>query len=236
MSPGTRRTLFLTLLALGAAALAVTVLSNVLTLSELKQRREELLVLMAERPVAFTTIYFIGFALIAAFSPGLSLFKVAAGAVFGLAAGFALSLAATVSAAVVGFVSTRYLARGWAERRFERRAEIINRGVAREGVFFLLALRLNPLVPFVLINFAMGLTRMRLAAFALTSFFGTMPATFVYTNAGTELARITTPSDILSLRLLGSLLLLSLMPLVGRWAAKALRRRRAEIAEESRKG
>ena len=236
MSPGTRRTLLLTLLALGAAALAIFLLSNIVTLAELKQRREELLTLIDQQPVTFTSIYFVAFAVIAAFSPGTSLFKVAAGAVFGLAAGFALSLAASLLAAVIGFVTTRYLARGWAERRFERRVEIVNRGIQQEGVVFLLALRLNPLVPFVLINFMTGLTRMRLAVFALTSFFGLIPATFVYTNAGTQLARITTPSDILSVRLLGSLLLLSLMPLAGRWAAKALRRRRAAIADLAGKG
>jgi uncharacterized membrane protein YdjX (TVP38/TMEM64 family) len=236
MSPGTRRTLFLTLLAAGAAALALYVLSDLVTLAELKQRREDLLALIAERPVAFTSLYFLAFALVAAFSPGTSLFKVAAGAVFGLAAGFPLALAASLSAAVIGFVTSRYLVRGWAERRFEKRVEVVNRGVAQEGVVFLLALRFNPLVPFILINFVAGLTPMRLWVFALTSLFGLIPATFVYTNAGTELARITSTSDLLSLRLLGSLLLLSLMPLAGRWAAKALRRRRDAIAELTGKG
>jgi uncharacterized membrane protein YdjX (TVP38/TMEM64 family) len=231
MSPGTRRTLLLTLLALGAAALALFILSNVVTLEELKAHRAALMALIAEWPVAFTSLYFLAFAVIAAFSPGTSLFKIAAGAVFGLAAGFALSLAACLCAASIGFVTSRYFARGWAERRFAQRVEIINRGVAREGVVFLLALRFNPLVPFVLINFMTGLTRMRLWVFALTSFFGLIPATLVYTNAGTELARIDTPGDIVSIRLLGSLLLLSLMPLLGRWAAKALRRRREAVAE-----
>jgi uncharacterized membrane protein YdjX (TVP38/TMEM64 family) len=231
MSPGTRRTLLLTLLAAGTAALALYLLNDLVTLEELKQRRQQLLDLIAERPVAFTSLYFIAFAVIAAFSPGTSLFKVAAGAVFGLAAGFPLALGAALSAAVIGFVTSRYLARGWAERRFAQRVEIVNRGVAQEGVVFLLALRFNPLVPFILINFVAGLTRMRLWVFALTSFFGLIPATFVYTNAGTELARITTTSDLLNVRLLGSLVLLSLMPLAGRWAAKALQRRRTAIAD-----
>ena len=106
----------------------------------------------------------------------------------------------------------------------------INRGVAQEGVVFLLAMRLNPLVPFFLINLGMGMTRMRLWKFLLTSFFGIMPASFIYTNAGTALAMVETPGDILSVRLLGSLVLLSLMPLLGRWAAKRLSARRAAVA------
>lgn len=230
MSPGTRRTLLLTLLALAAAALAITILSNVVTLEELKERREELRSLVAERPVAFCSIYFIAFAILATFAPGASIFKMAAGAIFGLAFGVLFALFATLTAATIGFLTARYLARTRVERRFRKRVEIINRGVEQEGVVFLLAMRLNPLVPFFLINLGMGLTCMNLWKFVLTSFFGIMPATFIYTNAGTALAMVEQPSDILSIRLLGSLVLLSIMPLLGRWAAKRLRARRDLLA------
>jgi len=230
MSPGTRRTLLLTALALAAAAIAITILSNVFTLEELKERRAELLALVAERPVTFCTLYFLAFAVLATFAPGASIFKMAAGAIFGLAAGFFFALFATLSAAAIGFLTARYLARSRVERRFHNRVAAINRGVEQEGVVFLLAMRLNPLVPFFLINLGMGLTCMKLWKFLLTSFFGIMPASFIYTNAGTALAMVETPSDILSVRLLGSLVLLSLMPLLGRWAAKRLSARRAPVA------
>jgi uncharacterized membrane protein YdjX (TVP38/TMEM64 family) len=236
MSPGTRRTLLLTLLALAAAAIAITVLSNVFTLEELKQRRAELLALIEARPVTFCSIFFAGFAVFATVAPGLSIFKMAAGALFGLAAGFGFALFATLTAATIGFLGARYLARTRVERRFHKRVEIINRGVEQEGVVFLLAMRLNPLVPFFLINLGMGLTRMKLWKFVVTSFFGTMPATFIYTNAGTALAMVETPGDILSVRLLGSLVLLSLMPLLGRWAAQRLRARRARVAGDGCEG
>lgn len=232
MNPGTRRTLMLTLLALGAAALAFLIVSNAITLEQFKQRREELLAVVEAAPVTFVALFFLAFSVLAAFAPGTSLFKIAAGALFGLAGGFALSLAACVAAATIGFLTARYLARGWTERRFHSRVAAINRGVAREGVVFLLAMRFNPLVPFVLINIFMGLTRMKLWKFMATSFVGVIPASFVYTNAGTELARIESSSDILSIRLLGSLVLLSIMPLVGRWAATRLRRARG-IAEDA---
>jgi hypothetical protein len=58
-----------------------------------------------------------------------------------------------------------------------------------------------------------------------------MPASFVYSNAGTQLARIETASDILSFPLLASLVLLSLMPLAGRFAATWLRRRRGVVVD-----
>jgi len=230
MTPGRRRTLLLSLLALLATGAGALLLSDVVTLAELKARRTELIRVMAARPVVFTTLFILAFGVAAAFAPGAAVLKVAAGALFGLWGGFAVSLAGTLLAAAIGFVVARYLARGWVERRFHDRVATINRGVKSEGVVFLLALRFNPLVPFFLINFGLGLTRMRLWVFVATSFFGLMPASFVYSNAGTELARIATPSDILSVRLIGSLVLLSLMPLVGRWAAQRLRQRHGTIA------
>lgn len=236
MSPGTRRTLLLTALALAAAAIAITIVSNVFTLEELKQRRAELLDLIEAQPVTFCTIYFLIFATLATFAPGASIFKMASGAIFGLGIGLVFSLFATITAAVIGFLTSRYIARTPVERRFHDRVEAINHGVAEEGVTFLLAMRLNPLVPFFLINLGMGLTRMPLWKFALTSFFGIMPATFIYTNAGTALAMVETPGDILSFRLLGSLVLLSIMPLLGRWAAKRLSARRPPVAGETADG
>jgi uncharacterized membrane protein YdjX (TVP38/TMEM64 family) len=231
MTPGSRRTLILTVAALGAVLLLVVLLSDVMTLAQLKARREQLIALTSERPVAFTGIFVIAFAMIATFAPGAAVLKVAAGALFGLWGGFAVAQAATLLAATLGFLVARYLARAWVERRFHRQVEIINRGVAREGVLFLLALRFNPLIPFFLINFGMGLTRMRLWVFVATSFFGLIPASFIYANAGTELARIESPSDILTFRLVGSLVLLSLMPLAGRWAAGWVRARWGAVVD-----
>ena len=99
-------------------------------------------------------------------------------------------------------------------------------GLERDGIVYLLALRFNPLIPFFAINFAMGLTRMRATTFTLVSLVGLLPASFVYANAGTELARIEQPSDILSVRLIVSLALLSVMPIAGRWLSRRLAGRR----------
>jgi uncharacterized membrane protein YdjX (TVP38/TMEM64 family) len=231
MTPGRRRTILLFLAAATAGIVLTLVLSNVVSLEQFKERREEIQALIAEQPVARTALFFVVFALAAALAPGAAVFKVVSGALFGLWHGMAVALGATLCAATIGFLLARYLLRRWVERRWAQRFAIINRGVEREGVIYLLALRFNPLVPFFLINFGMGMTRMRLWVFVVTSFFGLIPASFVYANAGTELARIQSPSDILSFRLLASLLLLSVMPLIGRWAAVRLRRWRGAAAD-----
>jgi uncharacterized membrane protein YdjX (TVP38/TMEM64 family) len=226
MSPGTRRTLLCTLAALAAAALGLLVLSDIVSLAQLKAHRATLIAQIATRPVVFTGLFMLAFAVLAAAAPGAAVLKVAAGALYGFWGGFLVSLFSTLLAATLGFVAARYLLRSWVERRFKTRIALINRGLEQDGVLFLLALRFNPLVPFFLINFSMGVTRMRLWVFVLTSFFGLMPASAVYSLAGTELAKIETTADIFNIRLLGSLVLLSLMPLAGRWAAKKLRSRR----------
>lgn len=227
-----RRLLILVFPALAAiAALALFTLSSIVDIAELKARQADLQALIDARPVAFTTTFILVFAVAAAFAPGAAIFKVAAGALFGLAGGFGISLLATLMAATIGFLISRYLARRWVERRFHNQAEAINRGVRRDGIVYLLAMRFNPLVPFFLINFGLGLTRMRLWAFVGGSLIGLLPASFVYANAGTELARIETPADILSARMIASLVLLSLMPFVGRLVDHWLRRRRGIVVD-----
>jgi len=223
MTPrGRKLALFALPLLLVAAVLLVWLAGDLLTLGELKRRQLELQAVVRARPVAFTAGFLLMFGFAAAVMPGAAILKVAAGALFGLWGGMAVALGGTLLGAVIGFLASRYLMRHWVERRFARQAVAVNRGLERDGIVYLLALRFNPLIPFFLINFAMGLTRMRAASFTLVSLVGLLPASFVYANAGTELARIEQPSDILSTRLILSLILLSIMPIAGRWLSKRL--------------
>jgi uncharacterized membrane protein YdjX (TVP38/TMEM64 family) len=104
--------------------------------------------------------------------------------------------------------------------------QFINRGVEADGAYYLLALRLAPVVPFFVINAALGLTRMRVCTFWLVSQIGMLPVTAVYVNAGTQLSHVDSPRDILSPARLVSLALVGLVPLllrllVQRFRAKA---------------
>lgn len=232
----TRRRRQLTYLALPALALAIVLLllvvGDLVSIPELKARREELQALIWTRPILHTIAFILAFAALAAFAPGAAVLKVAAGALFGLAGGFAVAQISTWLGALIGFLTSRYLARHRAERRFSRQVEAINRGVARDGALYLIAMRFNPIIPFFLINFGLGLTRMRLWVFAAASLIGLLPASLIYANAGTQLARIDTPADILSPSLIASLVLLSLMPIAGRLAADRLRRGPAGVVDE----
>jgi uncharacterized membrane protein YdjX (TVP38/TMEM64 family)/thioredoxin reductase len=172
-------------------------------------------------------LYFLAYVTFAALSsPGAAVMTLAGGAIFGLLHGLVLVSFASVLGAILAFLGSRYLFRDWVNRQFGRQIAAIDRGMERDGIFYLLALRLNPAFPYFLVNLAMGVTRIGVIKFWLVSQVGMLPATFVYVNAGTQLAHIRSLSDILSPQLIGSLVLLSLFPLIAKFAADWLRRRR----------
>lgn len=158
--------------------------------------------------------------------PGAAVMTLAAGALFGLAWGTLLVSFASSLGAVLAFLVARYLLRESIESRFAERLAAINRGVTSEGAFYLFTLRLVPVIPFFLINLLSGLTRMRAWTFYWVSQLGMLAGTLVYVNAGTQLAQLSTPSDIFSPALLGSFVLLAGFPWLARAGMQALKRRR----------
>ncbi|QOC21444.1 FAD-dependent oxidoreductase [Wenzhouxiangella sp. AB-CW3] len=172
---------------------------------------------------AYTGIY----VLMAALSvPGAAVLTLAGGALFGVVAGtIAVSFASTIGATLV-FLAARFLFRDAVQKRFGKRLSVINRGVEKDGAFYLLALRLVPVFPFWIINLVMALTPIRPWTFFWVSQLGMLPATIVYVNAGTQLARVDSVGDVLSPQLIGAFALLGLLPLILKWALDFLKRRR----------
>jgi uncharacterized membrane protein YdjX (TVP38/TMEM64 family) len=150
-----------------------------------------------------------------------------AGALFGRWLGTGVVSLASTLGATLAFLSSRYALRDWVQRRFARRLAAINRGVERDGAYYLFTLRLVPAVPFFLINLGMGLTPLRVSTFAAVSWIGMLPATFLYVNAGTALATIDSPAGLLSWKVLGSLALLGIVPLAVRKLIAKTKARRA---------
>jgi uncharacterized membrane protein YdjX (TVP38/TMEM64 family) len=122
--------------------------------------------------------------------------------------------------------------RDWVRRRFGHRLGPINRGVERDGAYYLFTLRVVPAVPFFLINLGMGLTPLRVGTFALVSWAGMLLGTFLYVNAGTALASLESPSGILTPGVLASLVAQGLVPLLLRLLMRRRSRPAAPGAEE----
>ncbi len=145
--------------------------------------------------------------------PAAALLTMLAGALFGRWLGTGVVSLASTLGATLAFLSSRYVLREWVQRRFADRLGPINQGVEKDGAFYLFTLRLIPVVPFFLLNLGMGLTSIRVTTFAVVSWLGMLLGTFLYVNAGTELATLDSPADLLSWKVLGSLALLGIVPL-----------------------
>jgi uncharacterized membrane protein YdjX (TVP38/TMEM64 family) len=133
-------------------------------------------------PVLFALLYVMATVL---FLPG-SILTLGAGAVFGLARGFVIvSISATLGA-TAAFLVGRYLAREWIAKKIEGNPKfaVIDEAVAREGWKIVALLRLSPVVPFNVLNYAFGVTRVSLRNYVLASWIGMMPGTLMYVYLG----------------------------------------------------
>jgi uncharacterized membrane protein YdjX (TVP38/TMEM64 family) len=118
------------------------------------------------------------------FIPG-SLLTLAAGAIFGLVEGTVYTLLGASLGACSAFLVSRYVARGAIERRIEsnERFAAIDRAVGRDGLKIVTLLRLSPIFPFNLLNYALGLTKVRFVHYAVACL-GMLPGTFLYVYYG----------------------------------------------------
>jgi len=158
--------------------------------------------------------------------PGAAIMTLAGGAFFGNLYGLAaVSIASTLGASLA-FLVARFLMRDTLRKRYAETVAKMDRGISKDGAFYLATLRLVPVFPFFLINLAMGLTAMKLRTYALVSWVAMLPGTFVYVNAGTQLGQIESTADIVSADLLLSFALLGLFPLIAKFVVGFIRRRK----------
>jgi len=202
-------------------------LHQYLTLDGLKQGQQQFAEWQRQAPLLVGLLFTLFYILVTALSlPGAVILSLAAGALFGLLWGTVIVSFASSIGATLAFLVARFLAGDWVRRRFGVRLQAVDRGIEREGAFYLFALRLVPVFPFFLINILMGLTPIKPRTFYWVSQLSMLPATIVYVNAGTQLGGIGQPSDILSPALLLSLALLGLFPLLAKWLLRWFKRLR----------
>ncbi|MEN9781405.1 MAG: Mercuric reductase [Pseudomonadota bacterium] len=220
------------LLVLIAAAAAVAAffaldLGRFLSLGYLKQSQAAFAALYAEQPGLVIGGYFAAYVAATALSlPGAVILTLAGGAIFGFGVGLLVVSFASSLGATLAFLAARFVLRDSVQARFGQRLAEIDRGVQKDGAFYLFTLRLIPVVPFFVINLLMGLTRMRALTFYWVSQLGMLAGTAVYVNAGTQIAQIDSLRGILSPGLLGSFVLLGLFPLIARKAVEAVQKRK----------
>ena len=202
-------------------------LDRFLSFEVLKAARGDVVAMRDAFPVLFSLGFFAVYVGVTALSlPGAAVMTLAGGAIFGLGWGLVLVSFASTIGATAAFVIARFVARDAVQKRYRQRLATINKGVEREGGFYLFTLRLVPVFPFFLINIVMALTPMRTRTFYWVSQLGMLPGTAVYVNAGTQLGQLDGVGGILSPGLIGSFVLLGLFPLIAKKIVDIVKARR----------
>ncbi len=167
-------------------ALAVLAISAVILFGRFGARYVPMFANWVHELGALGPIVFIGGYMIAAIVgvPG-SLLTLAAGAIFGLSLGIAYAITAATLGATAAFLVSRYVARGFVERRLAGNARFraLDQAIADNGRKIVFLLRLSPVFPFSLLNYALGLSQVRLVDFVIASV-GMLPGTVLYVYYG----------------------------------------------------
>ena len=201
-------------------------LGRFLSLDYLKESQTTFAEIYARQPLLVAGSYFAVYVAVTALSfPGATIMTLAGGAIFGLGWGLLLVSFASSLGATLAFLTARFVLRDTLQTRFSQRLDEINRGIDKDGAFYLFTLRLVPLVPFFVINLVMGLTRMKALTFYAVSQLGMLAGTAVFVNAGTQLAKIDSLRGILSPALIGSFVLLGVFPLIARKVVEGIKKR-----------
>jgi uncharacterized membrane protein YdjX (TVP38/TMEM64 family) len=188
-----------------------------LTLEYFQAQREAIVTFYQGHVWESIAIYFLIYILVTGLSlPGATLLTLVGGAIFGLFVGLIIVSFASSIGATLAFLLGRYLFKDAVHKRFEQQLGLINRGIEKDGAFYLFALRLVPVFPFFAINLAMALTTIKTWTFYWVSQVGMLAGTLVYVNAGKEIGKLESVGGILSPTLLLSFALLGLFPLIAK--------------------
>jgi len=205
------------IIALLLVAFLVLGLHKYISLEYLKEQKSALQALYESSPVKVSLVYVASYVIMAMLSlPVAFVMTLTAGVIFGVLWGTVLAVVASTLGATLGFLVARTLLHDFVQSKFGENLTIVNEGIRRDGAFYLFTMRVIPIFPFFVINAVMGLTPMRTMVFLFTTLVGMLPITLIITNAGMELGRIESTSDILSPRLIFSFALFGLFPLIAK--------------------
>ncbi|MDP3922818.1 MAG: FAD-dependent oxidoreductase [Hydrogenophaga sp.] len=222
-----RKVLLLVAVLLGIVAFFALGLDRYFSLAFLKESQASLATLREQQPLQLALGFFLVYVAVTALSlPGAVIVTLAGGAIFGLGWGLLLVSFASSVGATLAFLTARFLLRDSVQSRFGQRLADVDKGIQKDGAFYLFTLRLIPVVPFFVINLLMGLTKMKTWTYYWVSQLGMLAGTAVYVNAGTQLGQLDSLQGILSPGLLGSFVLLGLFPLIARQVVEAVQKRK----------
>lgn len=200
--------------------------SRYLSVEQIKLHRTYLLSLTQHYPILSVLIFMAVYALLVIVAiPEAGILTITGGLLFGaLRATLYVTLAAMIGASISFFIIRLYI-RSYIEKYYgDHYFKTFNTAFARHGVFYLLAMRLIPIFPFVMTNVLASLTNVSFITYFWTALVGIIPITFMYSFAGQQLQTLNSVNDIFSGRMLAVFTIMGLFILaigIGKqWLAK----------------
>lgn len=186
-------------------------------------------------PIIYIVLYTIGTILILPSTP----LNLTGGAIFGVWWGTLWTTIAAIIAAIVAFAFTRTVGREYITRKLAGRWEAIDAEMRQGGLFYMFAIRLLPIIPYGIVNFAAGLTSIRFRDYLIGTMLGTVPGILPFVMMGSGLQALSS-GDILPL--MGALALTGMLVGGATWyrrhrqsPQKALEKAEQKEAREYRK-
>jgi len=189
--PGWRRLWALAPVGGGIALAFALGLDRHLSAEALAANHAALAALVRDNPALAAGSFVLAYAAAVALSlPGAVFLTLAGGLLFGALWGTMLSVLGATAGAVLLFLAARYALADLLARKAGPVLDRVRPGLERDGLSYLLVLRLVPLFPFWLVNLAPVLVGMRLGPYTLGTFLGIIPATAVFAGIGAGLGEI----------------------------------------------
>tara|TARA_Y100001970_G_C13802288_1_gene635701 strand:- start:13 stop:693 length:681 start_codon:yes stop_codon:yes gene_type:complete len=215
-----RRPVLLIFILISTFLLSHIYLQDIFNLDKLKEHITFLKIWVSEEiytsRISFFTLYVIFSGLSFPLIP--TILTIAAGALFGVIEGVIIVSFASTFGACICFLLSRYFLKDFINNKFEKTKVIIDNKFSKNGLYYLLSLRLIPTISFVLINLIMGVLPISLFRFYYISQLGMLPATVIYVNGGSEISKVNNMNDIMSFTLLASFILIATLPLLIKFA------------------
>lgn len=190
-------------------------LGRLLSLTALKENRDNLLAFTDANFAAAVGIFIVAYATVTGLSlPGAAILTLAGGFLFGAVVGTLIVNVGATTGATLAFLTARYLLRDTVEQKFGKWLGPFQEGFAKNAFSYLMTLRLIPLFPFFVVNLVSGLTRVNVGTYVAATALGIIPGSFVYAYAGRQLGTINSLQEIASPNVIGAFVLLGLLALV----------------------
>jgi uncharacterized membrane protein YdjX (TVP38/TMEM64 family) len=141
--------------------------------------------------------------------PAAAVITLLGGFLFGTILGTIYVDVAAVSGALLAFWISRNLMGNWIQRRFSGQLKGFNRELSKYGYIYLILVRMIPMMPYFLINFMAGLTKIKTWTFIWTTAIGSLPGILVYSYAGRQLLSIKSVKDVLTFKVIIAFVLLA---------------------------